>query len=92
MRFGVEVRALARERVAEEFMMWAVKSERPGRILEYLKKTGWAVHFWEIAALDGVPQDPEWHPEGDVGRHTMLVADAAAPSIEQAFLAMTGPQ
>jgi tRNA nucleotidyltransferase (CCA-adding enzyme) len=73
-----EYSTLARERVSEEFMKWAVKSERPGRILAYLQKTGWAVHFPEIAALDGVPQDPEWHPEGDVGRHTMLVVDAAA--------------
>ena len=73
-----EYSTLARERVAEEFMKWAVKSERPGRILAYLEKTGWAIHFPEIAGLDGVPQDPEWHPEGDVGRHTMLVVDAAA--------------
>jgi tRNA nucleotidyltransferase (CCA-adding enzyme) len=73
-----EYGTLARERIAEEFMKWAVKSERPGRIAEYLKETGWDVHFPEIAALAGVPQDPEWHPEGDVGRHTMLVVDAAA--------------
>jgi tRNA nucleotidyltransferase (CCA-adding enzyme) len=69
---------LARERVAEEFMKWAVKGERPGRIAAYLKKTGWVGHFPEIGALGGVPQDPEWHPEGNVGRHTMLVLDAAA--------------
>ena len=69
---------LARERVAEEFMKWAVKSERPGRMAEYLAATGWIVHFPEIGALDGVPQDPGWHPEGDVDTHTMLVVDAAA--------------
>jgi tRNA nucleotidyltransferase (CCA-adding enzyme) len=73
-----EYSTLARERIAEEFMKWAVKSERPGRMLAYLRKTGWVIHFPEIAALDGVPQDPEWHPEGDVDRHTMLVVDAAA--------------
>lgn len=69
---------IAVERVAEEFMKWAVKSSRPGRIAEYLKASGWEIHFPEIAALAGVPQDPEWHPEGDVGTHTMLVLDAAA--------------
>jgi tRNA nucleotidyltransferase (CCA-adding enzyme) len=26
----------------------------------------------------GVPQDPQWHPEGDVWTHTCLVVDAAA--------------
>ena len=69
---------LARERVCEEFMKWAIKSEHPGRIAGYLAATGWMMHFAEIAALRGVPQDPEWHPEGDVEVHTMLVLDAAA--------------
>lgn len=73
-----EYATLARERVAEEFMKWAIKSGRPGRIANYLNATGWIVHFPEIAALRGVPQDPEWHPEGDVEAHTMLVLDAAA--------------
>ena len=69
---------IARERVADEFMKWAVKSARPGRIAEYLKASGWEVHFPEIARLAGVQQDPHWHPEGDVGTHTMFVVDAAA--------------
>jgi tRNA nucleotidyltransferase (CCA-adding enzyme) len=69
---------LARERVAEEFMKWAVKADHPGRIAEYLAQTGWQQHFPELAALARVPQDPEWHPEGDVDTHTMLVVDAAA--------------
>ena len=69
---------IAAERVGEEFMKWAVKGSRPGRIAGYLKASGWDVHFPEIAALAGTPQDPYWHPEGDVGTHTMLVVDAAA--------------
>jgi tRNA nucleotidyltransferase (CCA-adding enzyme) len=69
---------IARERIAEEFMKWAVKSPHPGRIGDYLAASGWGVHFPEIARLAGVPQDPGWHPEGDVGVHTMLVLDAAA--------------
>jgi tRNA nucleotidyltransferase (CCA-adding enzyme) len=73
-----EYATLAPERIAEEFMKWALKSTRPGRIGEYLKSTGWAVHFPEIGRLFGVPQDPEWHPEGDVGVHTMHVVNEAA--------------
>jgi tRNA nucleotidyltransferase (CCA-adding enzyme) len=69
---------IARERVADEFMKWAVKSSRPGRIAEYFAASGWDVHFPEISRLAGVPQDPHWHPEGDVGTHTMFVVDAAA--------------
>lgn len=72
-----EYSTLARERIAEEFMKWTA-SGHPGRIAEYLTATGWIVHFPEIGALAGVPQDPHWHPEGDVGTHTMLVVDAAA--------------
>jgi len=53
-----EYGTLALERIAEEFMKWAVKSGHPGRIAGYLKATGWEVHFPEIAALAGVPQDP----------------------------------
>lgn len=32
----------------------------------------------ELAALDSVPQDPRWHPEGDVLTHSLLAVDAAA--------------
>jgi tRNA nucleotidyltransferase (CCA-adding enzyme) len=69
---------LPKERVAEEFMKWAVKGVRPGRLVEYLTATGWIVHFPEVQRLIAVPQDPEWHPEGEVAVHTMLVVDAAA--------------
>ena len=26
----------------------------------------------ELKALEGVPQDPEWHPEGDVWIHLIV--------------------
>jgi tRNA nucleotidyltransferase (CCA-adding enzyme) len=77
---------IATERVADEFMKWAVKGRKPGRIAEYLRDSGWDAHFPEIAALAGVPQDPEWHPEGDVGTHTMFVVDAAAAIAEREAL------
>ena len=34
--------------------------------------------FPELSDLIGVPQDPEWHPEGDVWIHTLHVCDMAA--------------
>jgi tRNA nucleotidyltransferase (CCA-adding enzyme) len=82
-----EYATLARERTAEEFMKWAVKSAHPGRIGEYLQATGWIGHFPEIENLFGVPQDPEWHPEGDVGIHTMHVLNQAARIAERDHLA-----
>jgi len=77
---------IAKERVADEFMKWAECGSKPGRIGEYLKSSGWDAHFPEIAQLSGVPQDPTWHPEGDVGTHTMLVVDAAARIAEREAL------
>ncbi len=66
------------ERVWGEWEKWAVKSTVPSRGLAVLEATGWLVHFPEIAALRGVPQEPVWHPEGDVFTHTGLCLDALA--------------
>ena len=78
-----EYATLPKERIAEEFMKWAVKSPHPGRIAEYLQATAWIQHFPEIAALFGTPQDATWHPEGDVGIHTMHVLNQAARIAER---------
>lgn len=64
------------ERVWAEWDKWAVKSARPSRGLRVLEETGWVAHFPEVAALRGTPQEPEWHPEGDVMTHTGHCLDA----------------
>lgn len=69
-------RELAVERVREEWLKWAQKSAVPSRGLHWLAATGWLEHFPEINALHGTPQDPEWHPEGDVFVHTAHCLDA----------------
>jgi tRNA nucleotidyltransferase (CCA-adding enzyme) len=38
--------------------------------------------FPELKALVGCPQEPEWHPEGDVWVHTLMVIDQARTRIE----------
>src|SRR5215218_7008112 len=38
--------------------------------------------FPELDALVGCPQEPEWHPEGDVWVHTLLVLDQARARID----------
>jgi tRNA nucleotidyltransferase (CCA-adding enzyme) len=35
----------------------------------------------EMAALVGCPQEPEWHPEGDVWTHTLMVIDEAREAV-----------
>jgi tRNA nucleotidyltransferase (CCA-adding enzyme) len=67
---------LAVERVREEWFKWAAKSAVPSRGLRFLVETEWVDHFSEIRALVGTPQDPEWHPEGDVFTHTCHCLDA----------------
>ncbi len=64
------------ERVWHEWEKWAEKSIKPARGLSVLEETGWLKHFPEVAALRGTPQEPEWHPEGDVFTHTQLCLDA----------------
>ncbi|HKS16767.1 MAG TPA: HD domain-containing protein, partial [Planctomycetota bacterium] len=55
--------------------------------LESLRETGLLRHFLpEAAAMEGVPQPPEYHPEGDVWTHTKLALDTLKePSFELAL-------
>jgi tRNA nucleotidyltransferase (CCA-adding enzyme) len=66
------------ERVWGEWQKWALKGRRPSAGLRVLSESGWLAHYPELAALVGCPQDPEWHPEGDVAIHTGYVCDIAA--------------
>ena len=64
------------ERIWGEWQKWAEKSTKPSRGLEVLEQTGWLAHYPELAALRATPQDPAWHPEGDVLAHTAHCCDA----------------
>jgi tRNA nucleotidyltransferase (CCA-adding enzyme) len=67
---------LAVERIREEWFKWAEKSQEPSLGLRFLDASGWLENYPGLAALRGVPQDPEWHPEGDVFTHTCCCCDA----------------
>jgi len=69
---------LAVERVGMEWFKWAAKSVVPSVGLKFLADTEWLEHFPEVDAMRGVPQEPEWHPEGDVFVHTCHCCDALA--------------
>jgi tRNA nucleotidyltransferase (CCA-adding enzyme) len=69
---------LAVERVREEWFKWAQQGGRPSAGLKFLIDTEWIDHFPEIKALVSTPQEPEWHPEGDVFTHTCHACDALA--------------
>ena len=67
---------LAIERVREEWFKWAEKSTYPSAGLRFLLATEWIEHFPELKRTVGTPQDPKWHPEGDVFTHTCHCCDA----------------
>jgi tRNA nucleotidyltransferase (CCA-adding enzyme) len=70
--------SLAKERVNEEFTKMLLKGVNIRRGLNFLKDSHWIEHFPELKALDGCPQDAEWHPEGDVLQHTGYACNAMA--------------
>lgn len=75
---------LPAERVWGELEKLLLRARRPSVGLDWLKVLG-AVEkvFPEIQSLIGVPQDPEWHPEGDVFIHTLLAVDRARELIDE---------
>ena len=74
----LDLTELPGERLLEEFRKLLLKGVRPSIGLEILRESGMLRFFPELEALVGVPQEPDWHPEGDVWTHTLLVVDAAA--------------
>ena len=82
---GMDVAALAGERVMGELEKALLKAPKPSVFFEELKKmhqlSRW---FPELEALTGIPQNPVHHPEGDVWTHTMQVLDEAAALREEA--------
>jgi tRNA nucleotidyltransferase (CCA-adding enzyme) len=80
---AIDLSDLPAERIWGELEKLLLQSSRPFVGLEWLRDLG-AVEklFPEIQSLIGVPQDPEWHPEGDVFVHTQLVLDRARELID----------
>jgi tRNA nucleotidyltransferase (CCA-adding enzyme) len=74
---------LPAERVWGEMEKLLMRARQPSIGLDWLRKLG-AIHqlFPQLEALIDVPQEPEWHPEGDVWIHTLLTADRARELID----------
>jgi tRNA nucleotidyltransferase (CCA-adding enzyme) len=69
---------LPAERIAGELLRMLLDPQRPSLAFEALAAMEQLEVLPPLAALRGVPQDPRWHPEGDVWVHTLLVLDRAA--------------
>jgi tRNA nucleotidyltransferase (CCA-adding enzyme) len=75
---SVPFEGLAPERVFDEWRKLLLKGVRISRGLAFLRDTEWVRYFPELRDLIDCPQDPQWHPEGDVWTHTLHVMDAFA--------------
>jgi poly(A) polymerase len=66
---------VAMERVREELVLILTEGGAR-RGFELLEETGMLAEVLpEVAAMKGVAQPPEYHPEGDVWRHTLLLLE-----------------
>ncbi len=74
-RHAQAIRQVSAERVRDELSRLLVSPGR-GEGLRLLEATGLLQHVLpEVAALRGVPQPEEFHPEGDVFEHTVLTLE-----------------
>ena len=80
----IEVTDLPKERIWGEFEKLLLQPQRPSIGLKWLYDLGVVKQlFPEMQALIGVPQEAEWHPEGDVDVHTLMVVDEARKLIDE---------
>jgi tRNA nucleotidyltransferase (CCA-adding enzyme) len=69
---------LPAERVWGEVEKLLLQAERPSTGFALARDLGIVHRLWpEMATLIDCPQEPEWHPEGDVWIHTLMVIDEA---------------
>lgn len=80
------IHRISAERIRDELTRMLTEGH-PRRAFELLHDTGLLRELLpEIEAMRGVEQPPEYHPEGDVWTHTLLMLDALEhPSAELAW-------
>ncbi|HVF55677.1 MAG TPA: HD domain-containing protein [Pyrinomonadaceae bacterium] len=79
----IDLADLPPERIWGELEKLLLSARAPSVGFEWLDCLGATAQiFPELHALKGVPQEYEWHPEGDVEVHTRLVCDRARELID----------
>jgi poly(A) polymerase len=72
-RLATKINAVSRERVRDELTKMLTEGHAR-RAFELLDETGLLVEVLpEVARMKGVEQPPQFHPEGDVWTHTLLL-------------------
>jgi poly(A) polymerase len=78
-RLAGKTAAVSRERVRDELSKMLTEG-RARRAFELLDETGLLVEVLpEVARMKGVEQPPQFHPEGDVWTHTLLLLEQLEP-------------
>lgn len=74
--------AVSKERIYQEFEKLFLKSKRPSLAFKWLDEIGRLKELLpELYATKGVPQNAVYHPEGDVFEHSMQAVDGAAQGL-----------
>ena len=82
-RLALHINQVSCERVREELTKMLTEG-RARRAFELLDTTGLLPEVLpEIAAMKGVEQPPEYHPEGDVFVHTLLLLEKLPPGVSK---------
>ena len=81
------IKDISVERIRTELVRMFTEAPRPGDALTLLRDTGLLQEILpEMMETIGCEQPPEYHPEGDVWTHTvMMLNELSSPSIELAF-------
>ena len=70
---------ISAERIQQELNRMLLESPQPSHAFRLLSDLGLlAVVLPEVQAMRGVEQPPEFHPEGDVFEHTLIMLDTMA--------------
>ena len=79
---SIDLLDLPAERIWAEIEKLLMKARRPSIGFDWALRLGVIDRlFPELKATVGCPQEPEWHPEGDVWVHTLLAIDRAREEI-----------
>ena len=78
-QLAARIHAVSRERVRDELTKMLTEG-RARRAFELLDKTGLLADVLpEVARMKGVEQPPQFHPEGDVWTHTLMLLEQLEP-------------
>lgn len=76
-RHAPQIEKVSTERIQQELTRILLEAPQPGAAIELLQAVGLLpVILSEVSALQGQEQPPQFHPEGDVWTHTIMMLNA----------------